>query len=76
MRTLLDMHGNDDAKGIHISLSVAIEPSRYDSILDRPFKYPIMICIFDQTGQQQHIINKFDPYTTPMCGKMRCLLKL
>ena len=68
MRGHLDMHGNDDARGTHISLSVAIEPSRYDPILEWPFKYPIMICIFDQTGQQQHIVHKFDPYTTPICG--------
>lgn len=68
MRAHLDMHGNDDARGTHMSLSVAIEPSQYDPILEWPFKYPIMICLFDQTGQRQHIVHKFDPYTNPICG--------
>jgi len=63
MRARLDLYGDGDARGTHMSIFLVILKGEYDAILTWPFNYPVNVCLFDQTGQGHHIIDSFYPDT-------------
>jgi hypothetical protein len=64
MRARLDLYGDGDARGTHMSVSLVILKGRFDPILPWPFSYQVTFCLFDQTGQNHHIIDSFYPDPT------------
>ena len=57
----LDLHGNGNARGTHMSLFFVLMRGDYDPILKFPFRYQVSFCLYDQTPAQQHIIDSFRP---------------
>ncbi|CAF0994098.1 unnamed protein product [Didymodactylos carnosus] len=53
----LYLSGDGNARGTHLSLFFVIMHGEFDSVLKWPFSYKITFCLFDQSGQQHHIIN-------------------
>jgi len=58
------LDGDGNARGTHISLFFVLMRSEYDAILHFPFCFKVIFCLYDQTGQQQHIIDAFRPDVT------------
>lgn len=54
-------NGDGNARHTHMSLFFVLMRSRYDNILQFPFMHKVTFCLFDQTGEQQHIIDTFRP---------------
>lgn len=71
LRGHLNIHGSGDTKGTHMSLLVTTESGRFDPILVWPFNYPIIVGIFDQTGQNKHIVDVISPSVTSDCGNSK-----
>ena len=46
-----------------MSLFFVLMRSKNDSILEFPFRHKVVFCLFDQSGQQKHIIDSFRPDT-------------
>jgi hypothetical protein len=63
MRARLDLYGDGDAQGTHMSIFLVILKGEYDAILTWPFDFPVIFCLFDQSGQGCHIIDAFYPDT-------------
>jgi hypothetical protein len=61
MRARLDLNGNGDAYGTHMSIFIVICKGEYDPILVWPFAYQVTFCLFDQTGKGRHVIDSFYP---------------
>jgi hypothetical protein len=61
MRARLDLYGDGDARGTHMSIFLVIYKGQYDAILTWPFSYQVTFCLFDQTGQGHQIIDSFYP---------------
>jgi len=61
MRARLDLYGDGDARGTHMSIFFVILKGKYDAILTWPFDFPVIFCLFDQSGQGCHIIDAFHP---------------
>ena len=61
LRLYLDGYGN--ARHTHMSLFFVLMRGPYDEDLEFPFNYKITFCLFDQTPQQRHIIDRFCPDT-------------
>ena len=57
----LYFYGDGHARGTHISLFFVLMRGEYDAILQWPFPYKVTFCLYDQTGQQRHIIDSFRP---------------
>jgi hypothetical protein len=57
----LYLFGDGNARRTHISLFFVLMRSLNDSLLQFPFSYKVSFCLFDQTGQQRHIIDSFRP---------------
>ncbi|CAF0791219.1 unnamed protein product [Adineta steineri] len=57
----LYMHGDGNARRTHMSLFFVLMRGSNDTVLHFPFKYKVTFCLFDQTGQQNHIIDSFRP---------------
>lgn len=55
------LYGDGTARNTHMSLFIALMRSPYDPILSWPFKYKVTFCLFDQSGQGEHIIESFRP---------------
>lgn len=51
--------GDGNARGTHLSLFFVLMRSEYDGILRYPFSYKIVFCLWDQTGENQHIVDSF-----------------
>ncbi|CAF1388177.1 unnamed protein product [Didymodactylos carnosus] len=63
MRIRLYLQGDENARRTHMSLSFLIMRGRFDTILRWPFDFTVGFCLYDQSGQQRHIINSFRPDT-------------
>ncbi|CAF1413440.1 unnamed protein product [Rotaria sordida] len=63
MRARLYLNGDGIARRTHMSLFFLLMRGPYDAILKFPFNYKIIFCLYDQTPQQQHIIDSFRPDT-------------
>jgi hypothetical protein len=61
MRARLYLYGDGNARRTHTSLFFVLMRSPNDSLLQFPFSYKVTFCLFDQSGQQQHIIDSFRP---------------
>jgi TNF receptor-associated factor 2/TNF receptor-associated factor 3 len=63
MRARLYLYGDGNARRTHMSLFFVIMRGLHDSILQFPFSFKVTFCLFDQTGEQRHIIDSFRPDT-------------
>ncbi|CAF0911956.1 unnamed protein product [Didymodactylos carnosus] len=63
MRIRLYLHGDGNARRTHMSLFFLIMRGPFDAILKWPFEFKVTFCLFDQSGQQRHIIDSFRPDT-------------
>ncbi|CAF1518141.1 unnamed protein product [Didymodactylos carnosus] len=63
MRARLYLNGDGNARRTHMSLFFVLMRGDYDSLLKWPFNYKITFCLFDQSGQNQHVIDSFRPDT-------------
>ncbi|CAF1329686.1 unnamed protein product [Didymodactylos carnosus] len=61
MRIRLYLRGDGNARRTHISLFFLLMRGPYDAILKWPFNFKVTFCLYDQSGQQQHIIDSFRP---------------
>jgi hypothetical protein len=72
MRALLCPWRNANAQYTHMSLYFMLMQGEYDNILKFPFEYSVAFCLYDQTGQNRHIINSFRPDTTSNSFQRPC----
>ena len=63
MRARIYLYGDGNARRTHVSLFFVLMRSLNDPLLVFPFSYKVSFCLFDQTGQQRHIIDSFRPDT-------------
>jgi TNF receptor-associated factor 2/TNF receptor-associated factor 3 len=63
MRARLYLHGDGNARRTHMSLFFLLMRGDYDALLPWPFGYKVTFCLFDQTGNNRHIIDSFRPDT-------------
>jgi hypothetical protein len=61
MRVRLDIYGDRDARGAHMSIFIVILQGEYDRTLEWPFVFPITFCLWDQINQKHHVIDSFKP---------------
>ncbi|CAF0904746.1 unnamed protein product [Rotaria sp. Silwood1] len=61
MRARLYLNGDGNARRTHMSLFFVLMRGPNDAILKFPFNYKVTFCLYDQTPQQQHIIDSFRP---------------
>ena len=61
MRARLYLHGDGNARRTHMSLFFLLMKGDYDALLQWPFSYKVTFCLFDQTGNNRHIIDSFRP---------------
>ncbi|CAF1474887.1 unnamed protein product, partial [Didymodactylos carnosus] len=61
MRARLYLQGDGNARRTHMSLFFVIMRGKYDAILKWPFSFKVTFCLYDQSGQQQHIVDSFRP---------------
>ena len=61
MRARLYLHGDGSARRTHISLFFLLLKGDYDALLTWPFNHKVTFCLFDQTGNNRHIIDSFRP---------------
>ncbi|CAF1182718.1 unnamed protein product [Didymodactylos carnosus] len=61
MRLRLYLQGDGNARRTNMSLFFLLMRGRYDAILKWPFNFKVTFCLFDQSGQQRHIIDSFRP---------------
>ncbi|CAF1286001.1 unnamed protein product [Didymodactylos carnosus] len=59
----LYLHGDGNARRTHMSLFFLIMRGPFDAILKWPFNFKVTFCLYDQSGQQRHIIDSFRPDT-------------
>ncbi|CAF1187136.1 unnamed protein product, partial [Didymodactylos carnosus] len=63
MRVRLYLHGDGNARRTHMSLFFVLMRGDYDSILKWPFNFKVTFCLYDQSGQNRHVIDSFRPDT-------------
>ena len=61
MRARLFLFGDGNARRTHMSLFFFLMKGEYDSILKWPFSHRITFCLLDQTGNNNHVIDSFQP---------------
>jgi hypothetical protein len=61
MRARLYLHGDGNARRTHMSLFFLLMKGEHDALLQWPFGYKVTFCLFDQTGNNRHIIDSFRP---------------
>lgn len=61
MRARLDIYGSGEVRGTHMSIFLVICKGDFDPILSWPFHFPVNICLRDQTGEENHIVDSFYP---------------
>ncbi|CAF1160759.1 unnamed protein product [Didymodactylos carnosus] len=59
MRARLYLHGDGNARRTHISLFFVLMKGDYDAVLKWPFNHIVTFCLFDQSGQNRHVIDSF-----------------
>ena len=59
----LYLAGDGNAHHTHISLFFILMRGLYDPLLPFPFIQKVTFCLFDQTGEEQHVIDSFRPDT-------------
>ncbi|CAF1258259.1 unnamed protein product [Rotaria sordida] len=57
----LYLNGDGNARRTHMSLFFVLMRGEYDAILKFPFAYKVIYCLYDQSNQQNHIIDSFKP---------------
>ena len=57
----LYFNGDGNARNSHMSLFFVLMRGDYDAILSFPFCFKVIFCLFDLSGQQDHIIDGFRP---------------
>ena len=57
----LYFNGNGIAQGTHMSLYFVLMRGEFDGILQFPFCFEVIFCLYDQSGEGNHIINVFTP---------------
>jgi hypothetical protein len=57
----LYFNGNGIAQGTHMSLYLVLMRGEFDAILQFPFFFKVIFCLYDQSGEENHIINVFTP---------------
>jgi hypothetical protein len=57
----LYLYGDGNARHTHLSLFFVLMRGEYDPILKFPFRFKVTFCLYDQTGQQRHLIDSFQP---------------
>jgi hypothetical protein len=57
----LYLYGDGNARRTHMSLFFVLMRSKNDPLLQFPFRYKVVFCLFDQSGQRKHIIDSFRP---------------
>ncbi|CAF3990168.1 unnamed protein product [Didymodactylos carnosus] len=55
------LNGDGNTRRTHLSLFFVVMRGEYDAILRWPFHFKVTFCMFDQSGQQHHIIDSFRP---------------
>ena len=63
MRARLNLYGDGLARSTHMSIFLVILKGEYDGILTWPFTYLVTFRLFDQSGQNHHIVDSFHPDT-------------
>ncbi|CAF1470211.1 unnamed protein product [Didymodactylos carnosus] len=63
MRARLYLFGDGNGRRTHMSLFFVLMRGEYDSILKWPFHHKVTFCLFDQSGQNRHVIDSFKPDT-------------
>ncbi|CAF1166699.1 unnamed protein product [Didymodactylos carnosus] len=63
MRARLYLHGDGQARRTHMSLFFVLMKGEYDPVLKWPFNHKVTFCLFDQSGQNRHVIDSFRPDT-------------
>ncbi|CAF1184672.1 unnamed protein product, partial [Didymodactylos carnosus] len=59
----LYLNGDGNARRTHMSLFFVLMKGDYDGILKWPLNCKVIFCLFDQTGQNRHVIDSFRPDT-------------
>ncbi|CAF2923810.1 unnamed protein product [Rotaria sp. Silwood2] len=57
----LYLYGAGNSRPPTMSLFFVLMRGLHDSLLQFPFTYKVTFCLFDQTNEQQHIIDSFRP---------------
>ncbi|CAF1020946.1 unnamed protein product [Didymodactylos carnosus] len=63
MRARLYLHGDGNARRTHMSLFFVLMKGKYDAVLKFPFNYKVTFVLYDQSGQNRHVIDSFRPDT-------------
>ncbi|CAF3606472.1 unnamed protein product [Adineta steineri] len=61
MRARLYLQGDGTARRTHLSLFFLLMKGDYDALLKWPFEHKVTFCLFDQTGNNRHMIDSFRP---------------
>ncbi|CAF1305150.1 unnamed protein product [Didymodactylos carnosus] len=61
MRVRLYPYGDGNARRTHMSLFFVLVRGEYDAVLIWPFSRKVTFCLFDQSGQNRHVIDSFKP---------------
>lgn len=59
----LYLYGDGSARRTHMSAFFVLMRGEHDAILRFPFNFKVTFCLYDQSGQQQHHIDSFQPDT-------------
>ncbi|CAF1098343.1 unnamed protein product [Adineta steineri] len=61
MRLRLYLFGDGNARRTHMSLFFVLMRGVNDAILKFPFNYKVSFCLYDQSGEEKHVIDSFRP---------------
>jgi TNF receptor-associated factor 2/TNF receptor-associated factor 3 len=61
MRARLYLAGDGNARRTHMSIFFVLMRGDYDALLVFPFSFKVTFCLFDQSGNQRHLIDSFRP---------------
>ncbi|CAF2753250.1 unnamed protein product [Rotaria sp. Silwood2] len=59
----LYVNGNGIGQSTHVSIFIVLMRGNYDAILDWPFDFQVIFCLYDLTNQNNHIIESFQSDT-------------
>ncbi|CAF1098463.1 unnamed protein product [Adineta steineri] len=61
MRLRLYLFGDGNTRRTHMSLFFVLMRGVNDAILKFPFNYKVSFCLYDQSGEEKHVIDSFRP---------------
>ncbi|CAF0993579.1 unnamed protein product [Adineta steineri] len=61
MRLRLYLSGDRNARRTHMLLFLVLMRGVNDAILKFPFNYKVSFCLYDQSGEEKHVIDSFRP---------------